>query len=90
MSIQVEVKYAEVKCKDFGRPGCLSTPDDQYTLYFHDIGEAPIYFCSSCGPLSRTLLKIFEDMVREDGEDFLQKLDAEISKAEKEHRDKLS
>jgi hypothetical protein len=37
-------------CRDFGEPHCKGEIDERYTLNFDDIGQPPIYFCSSCGP----------------------------------------
>ena len=36
-------------CRDFGRLGCCSIPDERYTMRFDDIGEPPIYWCTHCG-----------------------------------------
>ena len=37
-------------CHDYGdAPGCLGAIDERFTMYFDDIGEAPLYFCSACG-----------------------------------------
>jgi hypothetical protein len=43
-------------CKDYGdRPGCLGTPDEQWTMRFDDLGEEPILWCSYCGPKAHAL-----------------------------------
>lgn len=79
MSIEVEVK-----CKDYGRPGCLGNPDDRFTMDFEDIGEGKIYFCASCGPQNRAVSEALEKWLSEAKEEDLKKLEALIIQAEKE------
>lgn len=40
-------------CQSFGAPDCEAAPDPEFTMNYDDIGEDPIYFCSTCGPIAR-------------------------------------
>ncbi len=51
-------------CRDFGRPGCCSIPDERYTMRFDDIGEPPIYWCTFCGKEAEELDKIIQEALR--------------------------
>jgi hypothetical protein len=68
----------------------LETPDEKYTMRFDDIGEEPIHFCSSCGELAQQMLQILEKATKEQGPEFLLKLDDAVTKAEQEQRSKQS
>lgn len=48
-------------CRDFGRPGCESIPDDRYTMNWDDIGEAPIYWCTFCGKQAAALDEVISN-----------------------------
>ncbi len=72
----------EVKCRDLGRPGCLETPDDRYTIRFDDLGEEPLLFCASCGEHARRMMKLLESSLATRGPEFAKELDREISAAE--------
>lgn len=54
------------RCQDDkqGKPGCLGIADSRFTMRFDDIGEAPIYWCSSCGAkaiaMNKALQQAFE------------------------------
>lgn len=45
-------------CRDHGRAGCLTVADPVYTMFFDDIGEHPIYWCSWCGPQAQEITKL--------------------------------
>ena len=58
-------------CNDFGdRPECQRDPDSRYTMYFDDIGEEPIYWCSFCGPGASMLEKSLTDALQSRGPEF--------------------
>lgn len=47
-------------CQDFGRPGCLTIPDERFTMRFDDIGMPPILFCSYCGAEAKAINAIIQ------------------------------
>lgn len=67
-------------CRDFGRPGCESIPDDRFTMRFDDIGESPIYWCTHCGLEAFKINKAIENAMKTD-ETFYSKFEFEINKA---------
>lgn len=47
-------------CKDYGRPGCLTVPDERFTMRFDDIGMPPILFCAFCGAEAKAIDAIIQ------------------------------
>lgn len=72
----------ETKCKEFGEPGCLGTPDPQYTMSFEDIGQGCLYFCSHCGPEAHAMHDLVMDALATKGPEFAKQFDAALTRAE--------
>ncbi len=51
-------------CRDFGRPGCCSVPDDRYTMRFDSIGEEPIYWCTFCGKEAQAMDALISEAMK--------------------------
>ena len=75
----------EAVCRDVGRPGCLTTPDDRYTMPFPEFNDV-LYWCAHCGPEAHALNALLVDALKTRGPEFRAKLDAEITAAEREER----
>jgi len=72
------IKY----CRDHpDRPGCLGVADLRFTMYFDDIGEAPIYWCARCGPEVNKMNDIIVKALNEGGPEFAQQFSDAIKKA---------
>lgn len=88
--VTIEVISVDNKCADIGRPGCLETPDERYTMRFDDIGEAPIQFCAFCGPKSLELQAALERAFAICGPEFTQRFKDAVHAAEEESERKRS
>lgn len=76
----------EIKCRDFGREGCLGEPDPRYTMRFDDIGEPPLYWCTACGPGAHALTEAFTAALQERGAEFRAKVEAAVEAAKNDDR----
>lgn len=77
-------------CKDFGQePRCKKVADPSYTMRFDDIGEAPIHWCSFCGPTALKLMEIILSACK-NNPDKMKELEERIDKCEEENRAKLN
>lgn len=85
----MKIDVMEKMCRNKGdREGCLEIPDEKYTLNFDDINQAPIYWCSVCGPEAMALHKLFEQIINDPT--MYKIAEAMIVKAEMEERLKKS
>ena len=53
-------------CQSTGAPFCLQVPDPEFTMYFDDLGEDPIYFCSVCGPTAVSVTEALYERLEAD------------------------
>lgn len=72
----------EAGCQDAGRPGCLTTPDPQYTMSFEDIGEGCIYWCSHCGPEAQAINNALTKRFLENDPKFVEAFKTLVEQAE--------
>ena len=68
-------------CQDVGSPGCLREPDPAFEMRFDDIGEAPLQFCTACGPRAHAMNAAIMKALRADPT-FAQRFESQIEKAE--------
>lgn len=71
----------EIRCRDFGGIGCLSVPDEKFTMDFSDINQGQIHWCSNCGPKAARLYKAFIEAMNERGPEFREMATDAINKA---------
>lgn len=62
-------------------PGCLRDPDPAFEMRFDDIGEAPLQFCTACGPKAHAMNAALMKALRADPT-FAQRFESQIEKAE--------